>query len=148
MVLADISQLGCLPRPLSLFKCKFTKRFPILVLGFKVGCRILAIHIRPKRFTLKAYKRGWVSCRDGVLRIHSSREAAAKGEAPSYSVELRGAEVTPDAHPASGRYSIKLEVPSEDAMHEMWLKCENEDSYAVWVVSEGSGVHVLLALHH
>ncbi|RVE47273.1 hypothetical protein evm_008070 [Chilo suppressalis] len=82
-------------------------------------------YLRPKRFTLKAYKRGWVSCRDGVLRIHSSREAAAKGEAPSYSVELRGAEVTPDAHPASGRYSIKLEVPSEDAMHEMWLKCEN-----------------------
>lgn len=48
---------------------------------------------RPKRFTLKAYKRGWVSCRDGVLRIHSSREAAGKGEPPSYAVELRGAEV-------------------------------------------------------
>lgn len=48
---------------------------------------------RPKRFTLKAYKRGWMSCRDGVLRIHSSRDAAAKGEPPSFSVELRGAEV-------------------------------------------------------
>ncbi|KAH9630783.1 hypothetical protein HF086_001011 [Spodoptera exigua] len=49
-------------------------------------------YLRPKRFTLKAYKRGWVSCRDGVLRIHSSREAAGRGEAPSYAVELRGAE--------------------------------------------------------
>lgn len=48
---------------------------------------------RPKRFTLKAYKRGWLSCRDGVLRIHSSRDAASKGEPPSFSVELRGAEV-------------------------------------------------------
>nr|NP_001408900.1 unc-112-related protein [Spodoptera frugiperda] len=92
-------------------------------------------YLRPKRFTLKAYKRGWVSCRDGVLRIHSSREAAGKGEPPSYAVELRGAEVTPDAHPASGRYSIKLEVPAEDAMHEMWLKCENEDQYAEWVAA-------------
>ncbi|KAM3962428.1 unc-112-related protein [Aphomia sociella] len=92
-------------------------------------------YLRPKRFTLKAYKRGWVSCRDGILRIHSSRDAAAKGEAPSYAVELRGAEVTPDAHPASGRYSIKLEVPSDDAMHEMWLKCENEDQYAEWVAA-------------
>ncbi|XP_073950664.1 unc-112-related protein-like [Choristoneura fumiferana] len=92
-------------------------------------------YLRPKRFTLKAYKRGWVSCRDGILRIHSSRDAAARGEAPSYSGELRGAEVTPDAHPASGRYSIKLEVPSEDAMNEIWLKCENEDQYAEWVAA-------------
>ncbi|XP_045502570.1 unc-112-related protein-like isoform X1 [Colias croceus] len=88
-----------------------------------------------QRFTLRAYKRGWVSCRDGVLRIHSSRDAAVKGDPPSYAVELRGAEVTPDAHPASGRYGIKLEVPSEDTMHEMWLKCENEDQYAEWVAA-------------
>ncbi|NP_001408898.1 unc-112-related protein-like [Bombyx mandarina] len=92
-------------------------------------------YLRPKRFTLKAYKRGWISCRDGVLRIHGSQEAAARGEPPSCAVELRGAEVTPDAHPASGRYSIKLEVPSEDSMHEMWLKCENEDQYAEWVAA-------------
>ncbi|KAJ8724070.1 hypothetical protein PYW07_008050 [Mythimna separata] len=120
-------------------------------------------YLRPKRFTLKAYKRGWVSCRDGVLRIHSSREAAGKGETPSYAVELRGAEVTPDAHPATGRYSIKLEVPAEDAMHEMWLKCENEEQYAEWVAacrlgargrsladaafaSEAAAVRALLAL--
>ncbi|XP_013147708.1 PREDICTED: unc-112-related protein-like [Papilio polytes] len=50
--------------------------------------------LKPKRFTLKAYKRGWVSCRDGVLRIHASSDAAARGDTPSYSVELRGAEVT------------------------------------------------------
>ncbi|XP_026734719.1 unc-112-related protein-like, partial [Trichoplusia ni] len=92
-------------------------------------------YLRPKRFTLKAYKRGWVSCRDGVLRIHSSREAASRGEPPSYAVELRGAEVTPDAHPATGRYSIKLEIPTEDAMHEMWLKCENEEQFAAWVAA-------------
>ncbi|XP_059058249.1 unc-112-related protein-like isoform X1 [Achroia grisella] len=120
-------------------------------------------YLRPRRFSLKAYKRGWLSCRDGVLRIHSSRDAAAKGEAPSYEVELRGAEVTPDAHPGSGRYSIKLEVPSEDAMHEMWLKCENEEQYAEWVAacrlgsrgrsladaafaSEAAAVRALLAL--
>ncbi|XP_046971165.1 unc-112-related protein [Vanessa cardui] len=88
-----------------------------------------------QRFTLRAYKRGWVSCRDGVLRIHASRDAAARGDTPSYAVELRGAEVTPDAHPASGRYGIKLEVPAEDTMHEMWLKCENEDQYAEWVAA-------------
>ncbi|XP_045527729.1 unc-112-related protein-like isoform X3 [Pieris brassicae] len=88
-----------------------------------------------QRFTLRAYKRGWVSCRDGELRIHSSSDSAAKGDAPSYKFELRGAEVTPDAHPASGRYGIKLEVPSEDTMQEVWLKCENEDQYAEWVAA-------------
>ncbi|XP_063539188.1 unc-112-related protein-like isoform X1 [Cydia strobilella] len=92
-------------------------------------------YMRPRRFTLKAYKRGWVSCRDGVLRVHASRDAAARGDAPSYCGELRGAEVTPDAHPASNRYSIKLEVPSEDAMNEIWLRCENEEQYAEWVAA-------------
>ncbi|GBP13399.1 Unc-112-related protein [Eumeta japonica] len=120
-------------------------------------------YLRPKRFTLKGYKRGWVSCRDGIIRIHSSREAAAKGEASQCSVELRGAEVTPDAHPASRRYQIKLEVPAEDAMHEMWLRCDDEDQYAEWVAacrlgsrgrsladasfaSEAAAVRALLAL--
>nr|XP_053613941.1 unc-112-related protein-like isoform X3 [Plodia interpunctella] len=91
--------------------------------------------ISPKRFTLKSYKRSWISCRDGILRIHSSRDAAARGDAPSYMVELRGAEVTPDAHPATGRYSIKLEVPADDSMHEIWLKCENEEQYSSWVAA-------------
>ncbi|KAJ2953155.1 hypothetical protein O0L34_g727 [Tuta absoluta] len=120
-------------------------------------------YLRPKRFTLKSYKRGWLSCRDGVLRIHATREHAGRGDPPLYAVELRGAEVTPDAHPASGRYSIKLEIPADDAMHEMWLKCENEDQYAEWVsacrlgsrgrsladaafASEAAAVRALLAL--
>lgn len=120
-------------------------------------------YLRPKRFTLRAYKRGWVSCRDGILRIHSSREAAARGDKPQLSAQLRGAEVTPDAHPASQRYQIKLELPADDGMHELLLRCDNEDQYAEWVAAcrlgsrgrsladagfaaEADGVRALLAL--
>ncbi|XP_061384404.1 unc-112-related protein-like isoform X2 [Danaus plexippus] len=104
-------------------------------LKYRGACHSDSCMVSRQRFTLRAYKRGWVSCRDGVLRVHSSQEAAGRGDPPSYAVELRGAEVTPDAHPASGRYGIKLEIPSEDTMHEMWLKCETEDQYAEWVAA-------------
>lgn len=92
-------------------------------------------YLKPKRFTLRAYKRVWVVCRDATLRLHRSRESAVAGNPPAALVELRGAEVTPDAHVASRRYAIKLEVPSADGMQEMWLRCETEEQYAQWVAA-------------
>lgn len=80
---------------------------------------------KPKRFTLKAFKRYWFTCRDLQLRLYKSREEAGGSESPVYVINLRGCEVTPDVHLSQGRYGIRLEVPSAEGMTEMWIRCDN-----------------------
>lgn len=79
---------------------------------------------KPKRFTLKAFKRYWFTCRDLQLRLYKTREESNSSEAPAYIINLRGCEVTPDVHLSQGRYGIRLEVPSADGMTEMWIRCD------------------------
>jgi hypothetical protein len=80
---------------------------------------------KPKRFTLKAFKRYWFTCRDLQLRLYKSREEAGGSESPVYVINLRGCEVTPDVHLSQSRYGIRLEVPSAEGMTEMWIRCDN-----------------------
>lgn len=80
---------------------------------------------KPKRFTLKAFKRYWFTCRDLQLRLYKSREETSGSESPTYVINLRGCEVTPDVHLSQGRYGIRLEVPSAEGMTEMWIRCDN-----------------------
>lgn len=80
---------------------------------------------KPKRFTLKAFKRYWFTCRDLQLRLYKNREEANGSESPVYVINLRGCEVTPDVHLSQGRYGIRLEVPSAEGMTEMWIRCDN-----------------------
>lgn len=79
---------------------------------------------RPKRFTLKAFKRYWFTCRDLHLRLFKSREEANSGAQPLYDINLRGCEVTPEVNLGQGKYNIKLEVASPDGMSEMWIRCD------------------------
>lgn len=81
--------------------------------------------LKPKRFTLKAFKRYWVTCRDLQLRLYKSREETNSTESPAHVINLRGCEVTPDVHLSQGRYGIRLEVPSAEGMTEMWIRCDN-----------------------
>ncbi|KYM85118.1 hypothetical protein ALC53_04906 [Atta colombica] len=90
---------------------------------------------KPKRFTLKAFKRYWFTCRDLQLRLYKSREEAGGSESPVYVINLRGCEVTPDVHLSQGRYGIRLEVPSAEGMTEMWIRCDNEQQYAKWMAA-------------
>lgn len=83
---------------------------------------------KPKRFTLKAYKRYWFTCRDLQLRLYKSRVEASGSESPAYVINLRGCEVTPDVYLSQGRYGIRLEVPSAEGMTEMWIRCDNVSS--------------------
>lgn len=80
--------------------------------------------IRPKRFTLRAYKRYWFTCRDLHLSLYKSQEEARAGAAPQYTVNLRGCEVTPEVNLQQRKYDIKLEVPSADGMAEMKIRCD------------------------
>ena len=41
------------------------------------------------------------------------------------SVGLKGCEIAPDVNIAQARYGIRLSVPSQDGMSELWIKCEN-----------------------
>ncbi|XP_034944760.1 unc-112-related protein-like isoform X2 [Chelonus insularis] len=90
---------------------------------------------RPKRFTLKAFKRYWFMCRDLQLRLYKSREEGNSSEEPIYVINLRGCEVTPDVHLSQGRYGIRLEVPSADGMAEMWIRCDTDQQYAKWLAA-------------
>ena len=79
---------------------------------------------KPKRFTLKAFKRYWFTCRDLQLRLYKTREETNSSEPPAHIINLRGCEVTPDVNLAQSRYGIRLEVPSVDGMTEMWIRCD------------------------
>ncbi|KAF4527232.1 hypothetical protein B566_EDAN016105 [Ephemera danica] len=91
--------------------------------------------LKPKRFTLRAFKRYWFTCRELRLELHRSREEAQSGTHPTHLVNLRGCEVTPDVNLAQSKYGIRLEVPSADGMAEMWIRCESEEQYAQWMAA-------------
>ncbi|XP_046829713.1 unc-112-related protein-like isoform X1 [Vespa velutina] len=90
---------------------------------------------KPKRFTLKAFKRYWFTCKDLQLRLYKTREETNGSESPAYVINLRGCEVTPDVHLSQGRYGIRLEVPSAEGMTEMWIRCDTEQQYAKWMAA-------------
>lgn len=91
--------------------------------------------LKPKRFTLKAYKRYWFTCRDLRLRLYKSQEDFNGNSTPVYDINLRGCEVTPDVCLTQGKYGIKVEVPGPDGMTEMYIRCDTEDQYAKWMAA-------------
>lgn len=83
---------------------------------------------RPKKFTLKSYKRYWFTYKDLHLYVFKSRDEARSSHPPTYDINLKGCEVTPEVNLAHGKFNIKLEVPPEfgsGANNEYWIRCEN-----------------------
>ncbi|KAH9375437.1 hypothetical protein HPB48_013494 [Haemaphysalis longicornis] len=89
--------------------------------------------LKPKRFTLKGFKRMFFIFKETRMCIYKSREEYEGGGSPSYVINLKGSEVTPDVYLAQGKYGIRLEVPGPEGMTEYWLRCETEDQYAQWM---------------
>ncbi|KAG5885355.1 hypothetical protein JTB14_035160 [Gonioctena quinquepunctata] len=89
--------------------------------------------LKPKRFTLKAYKKYWFTCRDLHLYMYKSKGEMMDGQNAVMSQNLKGCEVTPDVNITQNKYVIKLEVPSSDGMSEMYIRCDNETQYAQWM---------------
>lgn len=87
--------------------------------------------MKPRRFTLKSFKRFYFVFRDKRLSIFKSREDRL-GE-PVLSINLRGCEVTPDVNISQGKYGIKLEVPNQEGMSEYLIRCDSEGQYARWM---------------
>uniref|UniRef100_A0A0K8TSF5 Putative mitogen inducible protein product n=1 Tax=Tabanus bromius TaxID=304241 RepID=A0A0K8TSF5_TABBR len=93
--------------------------------------------LKPKKFTMKGYKRYFFTYRDLHLYLFKSAEDSRRS-APSVVINLRGCEVTPEVNISQGKFNIKLEVPPEGyngPNTEMWVRCENEDQYAKWMAA-------------
>ena len=91
---------------------------------------------RPKRFTLKSFRRLYFVCRDLQLSAYKSSDLAARGHSEAvFSFSLKGCEVTPEINLAQRKYQIKLEIPSAEGMSEIWLRCDTEAQYARWMAA-------------
>lgn len=102
--------------------------------------------MRPKRFTFKSFKQYYFVFKDTRLVCYKSREE--RGGQPILTINLKGAEVTPEINLSQAKYLVKLEVPdysngtaynssfnssnSIGLMNEYWLRFSNEEQYARW----------------
>ena len=82
-------------------------------------------YFRPKKFTLKGFRRHYFVLKDLSLTSYRSQDDAHDLMKPRFTVNLKGCEVTPDVNIAQHRYGIKLAVPSVDGMSDLWLRCDN-----------------------
>ena len=89
--------------------------------------------MKPKKFTLKGFKRLYFVFKDRRLSAFKSREDRVSE--PLFVVNLRGCEVTPDVNISQAKYGIKLGVPNPEGMSEYWFKCESEGQYARWMAA-------------
>lgn len=87
------------------------------------------MNCRPKRFTLRAFKRCWFTCKDLKLYMYRSREEMVHRADPAQIINLKGCEVTPDVNISQNKYGIKLEVPSPEGMSEMYIRCDDVIKY-------------------
>lgn len=92
-------------------------------------------YFKPKRFTLKSYKRLFFVCKNLYLLAYKSAEAARSNGDLLFSVPLKGCEVTPAVNLSAGKYELKLEVPSADGMTDMHLRFNSEHQYAQWLAA-------------
>ena len=84
--------------------------------------------LKPKKFTLKGYKRYWFMYKDQQLFLFKSREDYVNHAAASMYINLRGCEVTPEVILAQKKFNIKLELPPESGSgpnNEMWIRCDD-----------------------
>lgn len=88
-------------------------------------------YMRPKRFTLKGYKRQQFVLRELQLSAYKNEEDSLDFTRPAtFTVNLKGCEITPEVNIALGRYGIKLAVPSQDGMSDLWLKCDTVSKHS------------------
>lgn len=90
--------------------------------------------MKPKKFTLKNFKRYFFTFKDTQLSCFRRAEDVNQQQ-PSLVINLKGCEVTPDVNISQMKYGIKLEVPSHDGMLDYLIRCEEEEQYAKWMAA-------------
>lgn len=82
--------------------------------------------MKPKKFTLKGWKKYHVTCRDLYMNFQKSQ----RDPDSVFSISLKGCEVTPDVNLAQQKFGIKLEVPGHDGMTEYWMRCDSVSAFS------------------
>jgi len=90
--------------------------------------------LKPKKFTLKGYKKYYFIFKDTNISYFKTKEAAAALQSP-VQIKLKGAEVVPDVSISENKYVIKLFVPGIEGMQEYCLKCDNDVVYCKWIAA-------------
>nr|XP_034326774.1 LOW QUALITY PROTEIN: fermitin family homolog 2 [Crassostrea gigas] len=88
---------------------------------------------KPKKFTLKSYKKAWCVCKDLYIACYKSQEEASGS--PTMKMTIKGCEAHPDLNISHGKYGIKLFIPSSEGMSELWLRFDSEDEYCKWMAA-------------
>lgn len=88
---------------------------------------------KPKKFTLKSYKKAWCVWKDLYIAFYKSQEEATGS--PSMKMSIKGCEAQPDLNISHGKYGIKLFIPSSEGMSELWLRFDSEDEYCKWMAA-------------
>ncbi|XP_053405406.1 fermitin family homolog 2-like isoform X1 [Mercenaria mercenaria] len=89
--------------------------------------------LKPKKFTLKSYKRYWCSFRDTHVAFYRTKEDSTG--APINRINFKGCEAHPDVNLHHKKYGIKLYIPGPDGMEEIWLRFESEEQYCKWMAA-------------
>uniref|UniRef100_A0A4D5R9Q1 Unc-112-related protein n=1 Tax=Scolopendra viridis TaxID=118503 RepID=A0A4D5R9Q1_SCOVI len=89
--------------------------------------------LKPKKLTLKGFRRYYFVFKDTTLSYYKNRDDV-QGQ-PIHKINLKGCEVTPDVNISSGKYGIKLEVPTNEGMSENCIRCDSEQQYAKWMAA-------------
>nr|XP_009862486.1 fermitin family homolog 2 [Ciona intestinalis] len=89
---------------------------------------------KPKKFTLKGYKKYYFIFKETSITYFKTKEEAASLSSASI-IKLKGAEVVPDVNISENKYIIKLFVPSLEGMTEYWLRCESDVVYCQWMAA-------------
>jgi hypothetical protein len=76
---------------------------------------------KPRRFTLKTFKRYWFVIRDNQLTYYPNESQQCS--TPIEKISLKGCEIFPDVNISSKKYAIRLMIPSIDGMNETLIRC-------------------------
>ncbi|XP_784927.2 fermitin family homolog 2 isoform X2 [Strongylocentrotus purpuratus] len=90
-------------------------------------------YLKPKKFTLKGYKKAWFVFRDLHLSSYKNEEES-NGQAIQR-INLKGCEASPDVSIAAEKFCIKLLSVSPEGTQELILRCDSEDQYAKWMAA-------------
>lgn len=89
---------------------------------------------KPKKFTLKGYKKHYFIFKNTDISYFKTKEAATMNLKPEI-IKLRGAEVVPDVQISKDNFVIKLFIPSHEGMQEIWLRCDTDVQYCQWMAA-------------
>jgi hypothetical protein len=76
---------------------------------------------KPRRFTLKSFKRYWFVLQNTQLTYYT--DESQQRSTPIERLSLKGCEILPDVNISTKKYSIRLMIPTMDGMNETFIKC-------------------------